>query len=97
VDETPTSLSAVYFYFDPDYERLSPGRVNVLRQIEDAREKGLAFVYLGFRVAGCRSMEYKAQFRPHQLLLNRPGPDEEPEWMAEEKHPLKVRTGGCGK
>ncbi|HKQ40385.1 MAG TPA: arginyltransferase, partial [Verrucomicrobiae bacterium] len=37
-------------------------------------------VYLGYRVAGCRSMEYKAQFRPHELLQGRPLDHEAPVW-----------------
>jgi arginine-tRNA-protein transferase len=26
-------------------------------------------------------MRYKATFRPHELLLGRPGPEEEPRWV----------------
>jgi arginyl-tRNA--protein-N-Asp/Glu arginylyltransferase len=67
-DETPRALSAAFFFFDPDYERLSPGTANVLGLIDDARAAGRRHVYLGFRVAGCASLEYKARFRPHEIL-----------------------------
>jgi arginine-tRNA-protein transferase len=48
-----------------------------------ARERGIPHVYLGYRVLGCASMRYKATFRPHELLLGRPAPDEEPRWVAD--------------
>jgi leucyl-tRNA---protein transferase len=80
-DETPRALSAAFFFHDPDYARLSLGTVNVLALLADARATGRAHVYLGFRVAGCSSLRYKAAFRPHELLTTRPGFDEEPEWL----------------
>jgi leucyl-tRNA---protein transferase len=67
-DETPHALSAAFFYFDPDYATMSPGTVNVLALVADARATGRAHVYLGFRVAGCPSLAYKARFGPHELL-----------------------------
>ena len=79
-DETPRALSAAFFFFDPDYARLSLGTANVLSLIEDALAAGRRHVYLGYRVAGCASLRYKASFRPHELLVGRPSPDEEPGW-----------------
>jgi arginine-tRNA-protein transferase len=70
-DETADALSAVFFFYDPEYERLSLGTANVLCLVEDARAAGLKYVYLGYRVAGCASLSYKARFRPHEL--RRPG------------------------
>ncbi len=67
-DETPHALSAAFFFFDPDYGRLSPGTANVLSLVDDARAAGLPHVYLGYRVAGCASLEYKGLFRPHEAL-----------------------------
>jgi arginine-tRNA-protein transferase len=71
VDVLPAGLSAIYFYYDPDERRRSLGTWNVLNIIEAAARRGLPHVYLGYFVDGCRSMVYKSQFRPHQLL----GPD----------------------
>jgi arginine-tRNA-protein transferase len=79
-DETPRALSAAFFYYDPDYARLSPGIANVLTLVDDARRTGRGHVYLGFRVEGCASLRYKAGFRPHEVLDGRPGPDEVPCW-----------------
>jgi arginine-tRNA-protein transferase len=81
-DETPHAFSAVYFFYHPDIARLSPGVANVLACVELARARGIPHVYLGFRVLGCTSMKYKAGFGPHELLLTRPGFDEEPAWVA---------------
>jgi arginine-tRNA-protein transferase len=33
-----------------------------------ARERGLPYVYLGYFVEGCRSLEYKSRFRPNEVL-----------------------------
>jgi leucyl-tRNA---protein transferase len=83
VDETPEALSSIYFFFDPDYKHLSPGVASVLCEIAAARERGLKHVYLGYRVLGCPSMEYKAQYRPHELLDGRPADNEAPVWRTE--------------
>jgi arginine-tRNA-protein transferase len=69
-DATPQALSAVYFYFDPELEWRSPGTLNVLWLVEEARRRALRFLYLGYFVAGSRSMAYKAGFGPHQLLAD---------------------------
>ena len=80
VDETPEAMSSIYFFFDPDYCRLSLGVASVLYEIAAARERGLKHLYLGYRVSGCASMEYKGQFRPHELLEGRPSENEMPVW-----------------
>ena len=85
VDETPEALSSIYFFFDPAYKHLSLGVTSVLCEIAAARERGLKHLYLGYRVLGCPSMEYKAQFRPHELLQGRPSDSETPVWAKDER------------
>jgi arginyl-tRNA--protein-N-Asp/Glu arginylyltransferase len=68
VDVLPDSLSAIYFYYDPDERDRSIGTFNVLRIIDSAVERGIPHVYLGYYVEGCRSLEYKARFRPNEVL-----------------------------
>jgi arginine-tRNA-protein transferase len=80
VDETPRALSAVYFFYDPEYGRLSLGTANVVYLIDDAKRRNLAHVYLGYRVLGCPSLLYKAGFSPHELLEGRPAFNEPPVW-----------------
>ncbi len=80
-DDTPDALSAVYFFYDPDLKRDSLGVANILALVEDARCAKKPHVYLGYRVDGCDSLEYKADFAPHELLQVRPRDDEAPSWM----------------
>jgi leucyl-tRNA---protein transferase len=71
VDVLPAGLSAIYFFYDPDHRDRSLGTWNVLSLIEHAAARGLPHVYLGYYIAGSRSMSYKARFAPNQVL----GPD----------------------
>jgi arginine-tRNA-protein transferase len=73
VDSLPVGLSAIYFVHDPDHHPRRLGIWNVLCLIDEARRRGLHHLYLGYWVADCLSLAYKASFRPHQLL----GPDGE--------------------
>jgi leucyl-tRNA---protein transferase len=82
MDETPRALSAVYFFYDPEFARLSLGTANVVYLMEDARASRKSHVYLGYRVLGCASLRYKAGFAPHELLEGRPDFNERPVWRA---------------
>jgi leucyl-tRNA---protein transferase len=68
VDDLPDGLSAIYFFYDPRERRRSLGTWNVLNLIEHAARRKVPHVYLGYYVAGCRSMEYKARFLPNEIL-----------------------------
>jgi arginine-tRNA-protein transferase len=81
VDEMPESLSSTYFFFDPDYAKLSLGVYSALCEISLALQLGKSYVYFGYRVAGCKSLTYKSAFRPHELLLGRPGEGDVTEWV----------------
>ena len=83
VDETPNALSAVYTYHHPDYRKLSVGTASVLRQVSVAGALRKKWLYLGYRVMGCISSEYKARFRPHEALEGWPEVDESPVWSGE--------------
>ncbi|RKH35725.1 arginyltransferase [Corallococcus sicarius] len=86
-DEMPQAWSAVYFFYDPACARLSLGKASVLFQVELARERGIPYVYLGYRVLACDSLRYKAGFRPHELLEGRPALDELPRWRPAPESP----------
>ena len=80
VDIMPGALSSIYFFYHPDVSALSLGVASVLFEIEWARQAGCSHVYLGYRISGCPSTAYKAQYGPHELMQGRPGKDEEPVW-----------------
>jgi arginine-tRNA-protein transferase len=79
-DVTPEAWSAVYFFYDPSDRRLSLGTANVALQIELARERGIPYVYLGYRVDGCASLRYKGAFQPQERLVGRPDLPERAVW-----------------
>ena len=67
-DQSSEALSSVYMYFDPDFARRSLGVYSVLREIDYCRETGRPYYYLGFYVKNCSKMDYKARFRPYEML-----------------------------
>lgn len=72
VDVGRSSLSSVYFYFDPDpaLGRHAPGVYSILQEIELCRRTGRSHLYLGLYVSECDRLNYKAQYRPHERLFD---------------------------
>ncbi|MES2823169.1 MAG: arginyltransferase [Pseudomonadota bacterium] len=70
-DHFSDALSAVYTFFDPELNERALGKFAVLAQIDKAKQLGLSYVYLGYWIKQCEKMNYKTQYRPLELLINR--------------------------
>ncbi len=80
IDILDDGISSIYFYYDPDYNRLSLGTYSLLYQINLAKTLDLDWVYLGYWVDGCKAFAYKPKFQPQELLDGFPPIDEIPKW-----------------
>ncbi|MFO1388796.1 arginyltransferase [Cellvibrio sp.] len=70
-DYLEDGISAVYTFYDAALSERSLGKFAILAQIEKAKELGLSYVYLGYWIKQCEKMNYKTDYRPLELLVNR--------------------------
>lgn len=68
IDVLPDGYSGVYFYHAPEHRDLSLGTWIVLSMIQQAAKLSLPYIYLGYFVRDCRSMEYKGRFKPSETI-----------------------------
>ncbi|PAT30874.1 arginyltransferase [Vandammella animalimorsus] len=69
VDLLGHGISAVYTFYDAASAK-GLGTWAILWQIQWARQLGLPYLYLGYWIAACPKMAYKARFVPHEVLVN---------------------------
>ncbi|ESW96441.1 hypothetical protein KL918_000394 [Ogataea parapolymorpha] len=62
LDILPTSVSSVYFIWDPDYAHLGLGTLSALRELVLTEQLGKEYYYLGYYADDCHKMKYKAKF-----------------------------------
>ena len=64
------AFSSVYHFFDPAYARRSIGVYSVMAEIILCSTFNTPYYYLGYWVPGCKKMQYKANYRPNQVLID---------------------------
>ena len=79
-DMLSEGLSAVYCYYDHDYEELSLGKFSILAQISIAKQAKIPYLYLGYWIKDHFSMGYKEKYKPFEELINRATLEEETIW-----------------
>ncbi len=68
VDILGDGLSLVYSFYEPALTRRSLGSFVILDHVVQARAAELGYVYLGYWVPGSPKMDYKARYRPIEVL-----------------------------
>jgi arginyl-tRNA--protein-N-Asp/Glu arginylyltransferase len=68
-DVLKDALSAVYTFYDPDYNQHGLGVFSILNQLSLAKEMDKTFLYLGYQIDDCKKMNYKNRYYPHQVLI----------------------------
>lgn len=80
IDILDDGISSIYFYYDPDYEKLSLGKLSLLNQIKFAKGYQRKWIYLGYYVEQCPSLSYKSYYTPYITLEGRPNMQENYQW-----------------
>lgn len=78
--ENTHSMSAIYFFYDHNYVKLSLGTFSILKQIEISKILGIKYLYPGYWIQNHYSLGYKERFKPFEFLANRPNIYEMPIW-----------------
>lgn len=86
-DRFDDGLSAIYTFFEPDYEVRGLGVFVILQLVELARRQNLDWVYLGYWLKDHPKMAYKQRFRPLEILVGN-------EWLPAADHAGKLNSRG---
>ena len=70
-DHLQDGLSAVYTYFDPEDAARAPGVFALMSQVEQARQLGLDWLYLGYWIEESPKMAYKSRYQPLEYFNGR--------------------------
>ena len=81
IDIVEDGISAIYFFYDPEYAHLSLGVYSLIKQIEFAKMLNKEWIYLGYWVDGCKAFAYKTKFQPVEILDGFPSFKKLPQWQ----------------
>jgi arginine-tRNA-protein transferase len=84
VDMTASVMSSIYFFHDPEWRDAALGTYSLLREIRDGQENGRQWLYMGYYIRECGSMNYKNRFRPHEILQRYVSDAETSDWRRQE-------------
>ncbi|KZY39858.1 MULTISPECIES: arginyltransferase [unclassified Oleiphilus] len=77
-DQLNDGLSAIYTFFDPELSAKSLGTYAILWQVEEAKNRELSYLYLGYFIKECKKMAYKTKFSPFEARIG-------DQWYTEEQ------------
>jgi len=70
VDQLQKAYSAIYSFFDPDLQQRSLGKFAILYLIEQSKQSGYSWLYLGYWIASCNKMKYKIEYQPIECFID---------------------------
>ena len=68
MDELADAISAIYTFYDPDFQDRGLGNFAILWQIGHAKMRYIQYLYLGYWIERCDKMNYKSKYHPSQIL-----------------------------
>lgn len=69
-DQLKDGLSAIYTFFDPDFNHLSLGSYAILWLLNTTLEQGLPYLYMGYWIKECQKMSYKTDYKPMEMFID---------------------------
>ena len=81
IDILEDGISAIYFFYHPDFAHLSLGKFSLYNQIKLALKMKKNWIYLGYYVKECPSLSYKSEYKPYLTLQGRPHEYENYNWV----------------
>jgi len=85
VDFLDDGISSIYFFYDPDFKDFSLGRYSIYMQIQLAKNFNLKWIYLGYYVKDCPSLNYKDRYKPYDIMQNNATLEEMPIWKSKKE------------